>query len=148
MLFRALFLLFLPMFVFAEVSNIYRIGNAGVSVDSENVVDGTLFGYKRKVVNGTASFAGDINYIIVDENPYGVEDTVEVMAHIGTMVSNSVEIFGSAGVANDGDETGAGWGYGLVYSFGNGIAITYEYRDFSMDNYDLQSVSLGILIGF
>ncbi len=148
MLFRTLIVLMLPLFVFAEVSNIYRIGSASISVDGTNSVDGTLFGYKRHVVNGDITFAADINYITVESNTYGVDDTTEVMLHLGIMATDSLEIYGSYGGAYESENSGFGWGFGLVYDFSERFAVTYEYRKFDMDNYDLKSASLGLLIGF
>ena len=148
MIFRALFILILPIFVFAQVSNIYRIGSAAVTVDGDNAVDGTLFGYKRHVNNGSTTFGADINYIAVENNNYGVDDTTELMVHIGTMATDSLELYGSFGGAYESENSGFGWGFGLVYAFTEGFAVTYEYRDFDMDNYDLKSASLGLLISF
>lgn len=148
MIFRALVILILPLFVFAEVSNIYRIGSAAVSVDGTNAVDGTLFGYKRHVNNGDITFGADINYIIVKSNNYGVDDTLEGMLHLGSMVTDELELYGSFGYGYESENSGLGWGFGAVYALAEHFAVTYEYRDFDMDNYDLKSASFGILIGF
>lgn len=146
---KFLFLFLVPIFIYAnQESNIYRIGSASVSVGGGNYVDGTLFGYKKHYSDGTTTFAADINYIIVEDNTYGVDNTAEAMLHLGIMATDDLELYGSLGYAKEGSDNGYGWGLGSVWSFGNGLSLTYEYRSFEMDNYTLQSSSLGILISF
>lgn len=152
-MFRLLFILVFPIVIFAAsgVSNIYRIGSASIAVGSYDV-DGTLLGYKRHVSDGTTTFAGDINYILVDSNNYGVDDTLELMLHLGAMTSDFLELYGSVGYALEGAANGLGWGAGLNYEINDGVSITYEYREFDMEDelyeYTLKSISLGILISF
>ncbi len=152
---RVLFVLIFPVMIFAAsgVSNIYRIGSASISVDGgDHSVDGTLLGYKRHISDGSTTFGADINYIFVDSNNYGIDDTAEAMLHLGTMASDAFEIYGSLGFAMEGSADGMGWGFGMVYAFNDSVSVTYEYRSFEMEDspreYTLKSASLGILISF
>lgn len=152
-MFRVLFLLVFPFIVFASdgVSNIYSIGSASIKTGT-NSVSGTLFGFKRHVSDNGITYAADVNYVLVEENDYGVDDTLDLMLNLGVMATDSLEIYGSYGYAIEGNADGFGWGAGLNFAINEQLSIIYEYREFNMENnsydYTLESSSLGILIKF
>jgi hypothetical protein len=148
---KKLLLFLLPLFLYAEQSEIYRIGSASLMVNENETIGGTLLGYKRHVADGEVTYAGDINYIMVDANPYGIGDTMQAMIHLGRYATTNFEYYGSFGYAFQGDDRGFGWGVGLVYDIADRFSLTYEYRKFTLEDasnnsYDLKTGSLGLLI--
>ena len=151
---KIVFSVMLPFMLYgATVSQIYRIGSASTKTTSDHYVGGTLLGYKLHVQDRQFSYAADVNYILTEDNEYGVDDVVEGMIHLGFYPSDALEVYGGVGYAIENKAGGFGYGAGLVYDITKRFSITLEYREFDLDNsdgedYTLKGTSLGIMIGF
>jgi opacity protein-like surface antigen len=111
-------------------------------------VGGTLFGFKIHLKDSDITYGADLNYIMVDSNPYGVDDVAQGMFHLGVMATDDLELYGSLGYGNEGSNSGTGYGLGVVWGFSESLSLTYEYRVFDLGSYDLKSGSLGLMVRF